>query len=112
MTRRILAPLAFISLSLTLKGGPTPTAVLECRNEGADLIVPNLALLAWLESQTGQAVGDLFNDETGEQPWKEIAAIARRVCDLMQVTLPPAFANDEMPADFKLARPACRRRRR
>jgi AAA domain/REase_MTES_1575/Protein of unknown function (DUF4011) len=104
MTRRILAPLAFISLSMTIKGGPTPTVVLECRNEGADLIVPNIALLAWLEGQTGQTVGDLFNDETGDQPWNEITAIAKRVSEIVQIALPPAFeSGGDMPADFKLS---------
>ncbi len=103
LSRRILAPLAFISLSMSVKAGPTPAVVLECRNEGADLVVPNIALLSWLEQQTGQPVGELFNDETGEKPWAEIGGIAKRVCELVQVEMPAAFGTAEMPADFKLS---------
>ena len=74
MTRRILAPLAFVSLAITIKAGPTPSISMECRNDGADLVVPNVALLAWLEGQTGQPVGDLFEDDIGDKPWAEIVS--------------------------------------
>src|SRR5437762_771374 len=40
-TRRILAPVCFISLSMTVKGGPTPSVALECRNQGADRVIPS-----------------------------------------------------------------------
>ena len=103
LSRRIMAPLAFISLSITLKGGPSPSVVLECRNEGADLVVPNIALLSWLEQQTGQEVGELFSDDAGEKPWAEIISIAKRVCGLLQVELPAAFSGDEVPAGFSVA---------
>lgn len=84
-SRRILAPLAFISLAMTLKAGPTPGVVLECRNIGSDLVVPNIALLAWLAQQTGHEVGEMLDDPTGEKPWAEIVAIASKVCELMHV---------------------------
>jgi len=103
LTRRILAPLTFVSLAMTVKGGPTPTTLLECRNEGADLVVPNQALLAWVEQQTGQAVGELFADETGAKPWAEIVVIAKRVCELLQIDLPPMFAGETWPEGFELA---------
>ncbi|HEX4124411.1 MAG TPA: AAA domain-containing protein [Tepidisphaeraceae bacterium] len=103
LSRRILAPLAFVSLSMTIKAGPAPTVVLECRNQGADLIVPNVALLSWLQQQTGQDVGELFDDPTGQKPWNEIVAIARRVCELAHVELPGMFLSDEVPADFPLS---------
>ena len=103
VTRRILAPLAFISLSMTVKAGPTPTVVLECRNEGADLVVPNQALLSWLQQQSGKEVGELFSDETGEKPWAEIVSIAQRVCDLVQVELPRNFGGEGLPEEFRLA---------
>jgi len=102
LSRRIMAPLAFISLSMTVKGGPTPSVVLECRNEGADLVVPNLALLSWLEQQTGQKIGELESDAEGSKPWAEICSIAKRVCELVQVELPAAFAGETMPEDFSL----------
>jgi hypothetical protein len=106
LSRRIMAPLAFVSLSMTVKGGPTPTVLLECRNQGADLVVPNVALLSWLQQQTGEEIGELLEDPTGEKPWQEIVAIARRVCELAHVALPAAIAGEEMPEDFALAAPS------
>ena len=38
---------------------------------------------AW--AQWAAHSGELFDDETGERPWAEIASIAKRVCDLLQV---------------------------
>ena len=40
--------------------------------EGTDRVIPNTALLAWLEQQTGKPARDLFNDEQGEDPWREL----------------------------------------
>ena len=69
-TRRILAPICFISLSMTVKAGPSPSVTFECHNDGADLVMPNIALLAWLQSQAGKEIGELDSDETGERRGK------------------------------------------
>lgn len=90
--RRILAPLAFIAVSLTIRAGGVPAVLLECRNRGEDLVMPNTALLAWLEQQTDQVHAELFADPTGEQPWQEIAAIVRRVAQLTETSTPETFA--------------------
>lgn len=90
-TRRILAPLAFISLNLTLKSGTTPSILLECKNEGADLVVANSALLSWLEQQTGKKIADLLDDESGEKTWEEICSIVQRIAALLELTTPPLF---------------------
>ena len=95
-SRRILAPLAFISVTLTVRGGAPPAVILECKNHGEDLVVPNTALLAWLEQQTGEASVDLDPDETGEHPWKEIAAIVTRVATLVETEVPQAFASENI----------------
>ena len=47
--RRVLAPIAFVPIAVTLGGGAAPTVKLACRGEGFDLVVPNVALLAWLD---------------------------------------------------------------
>lgn len=102
-SRRVLAPLAFVSLSMTVQSGPTPSVKLECRGEGGDLVVPNVALLSWLERQTGQSIGELFGDEEGTQPWKELIGIARRVCEIASVPLPAIFGGETIPDDFVLS---------
>jgi hypothetical protein len=94
--RRILAPLAFISVTLTVRGGSPPAVVLECKGQGEDLVVPNAALLAWLEQQSGKEAADLPSDETGEHPWDEIAAIVKRVAALVGAAVPPAFAAEKI----------------
>src|SRR5581483_1005610 len=45
-TKRILAPIAFVPVTLTVKVGRSPQVVLEVA-AGADPVVPNTALLAW-----------------------------------------------------------------
>lgn len=70
-TRRILAPVAFIPITLTIKRGSVPSVEIACRGEGIDLVTPNAALLAWVEQQTGNAGpkdgrgGELYADEAG-----------------------------------------------
>ena len=40
--RRIIAPIAFIPISLTVRQGPTPTVELSCRGDGVDLVCHHL----------------------------------------------------------------------
>jgi len=73
---------------------------LDCKNEGSELVVPNTALLAWLEQQTGKEAAETEGDETGMKPWQEIANIVRRVASLMGVPVPEFFGQlAKTPAD-------------
>ena len=76
-TRHILAPVCFIPISMSVKGGPLPSVTFECRDTGADLVVPNIALLAWLQTQAGKEIGELDPDESGSRPWDEIGRSSR-----------------------------------
>ena len=102
-TRSAFAPIAFIPVSLALKRGATQSADLSCRGEGIDLVVPNTALLAWIEQQTGKSAEQLDADEEGQHPWKEICSIVAFVCDAMDVALPEMF---KVPAIVEAERPA------
>ncbi len=55
-SKRLLAPIAFISVSLEMRAGPNPVVAMEGLHDGAQFLVPNEALFAWLERQTGQSV--------------------------------------------------------
>ncbi|WP_426756573.1 AAA domain-containing protein [Myxococcus sp. Y35] len=90
-TRRILAPIAFVPVRLTLKKGRVPSVELEGAEAGVDRVAPNTALLAWVEQQTGQRLGDLFADETGEDPWRELNELVAAVCKALELPAPPAF---------------------
>ncbi len=76
-TRRILAPIAFIPTSLAVASGATGSVTLACKGDEIDRVTPNEALLAWLEQQTGKPRPELFSDEEGASPWREIAESSR-----------------------------------
>jgi len=72
-SNRILAPILLVPVSLRVRRGVNPGVAIETAGEGADLVMPNPALQAWIEQQTGQSTETLFSDETGEDPWREVA---------------------------------------
>src|SRR5688500_1473741 len=94
-TRRVLAPIAFIPVAITLSGGATQNIRLACRGDGIDLVAPNNALLAWLEQQTGKpATPDLFADQTGDDPWREICDLVAYVCKTLDLAVPELFTEE------------------
>ncbi len=100
--RRILAPIAFIPVDVTVVRGAKPSVSITCRGEGADRIVPNDALLAWLEQQQKAEQEEFFADIEGEQPWREIACLVKHVARAVGVAAPALFA----PADGENWAPA------
>ncbi len=90
-SRRVLAPIAFIPVTVTIGGGAAQSVKLACRGEGLDLVTPNVALLAWLEQQTGKSADDLFADEQGDDPWREISELVKYVCGALDMEVPAAF---------------------
>lgn len=83
LSRRVLAPVAYIPVLLKVGGGASPSVEIACREDEMDRVGPNEALLAWLEQQTGRKTGDLFQDDTGSQPWREVQSIVEAVCRLL-----------------------------
>ena len=107
-SRRIMAPLAFIALSLNVRKSARPAVELNCQEEGVNLVVANDALLAWLQQQTGVAAADLIKDEAGEKPWHEIVSIVQAVAGQLKIAVPPLFENgDDLPVLLEM-RPAPR----
>ncbi len=120
-TRRILAPVAFVPVTLTVKRGSPRAVELACRGEGVDLIIPNAALLSWIEQQTGKTAtfsegaeraeageagngktsSDLFSDDAGEDPWREVRELTRFVCSAMEIEVPEFFAERKEPDPAK-----------
>ena len=99
-TRRVIAPIAFIPVTLTVKAGATQAVEIACRGDGIDLVTPNTALLAWLEQQTGTpAVAELFADEHGAEPWREVCELVQRVCRMLEIAAPELFKVAEAPAE-------------
>jgi hypothetical protein len=97
-TRRLLAPLALVPVSLNLKLGARPTVEFVCRADKMDRVIPNPSLLAWLE-QSGQRPPDgLLEDETPMEPWEEIAGLARWIAECFGVPLPKMFESQSLPS--------------
>ncbi len=101
-TRRILAPLAFIPLSLEVNAGRRPHARFRCHGEGVDLVTPNPGLMAWIERETGQTIDELFEDEEGAAPWREIGEIIQLVAKRLEMDS-AALASMSDPEQFQLA---------
>lgn len=72
---RITAPLAMIPVSLSVRTNARPGVTITTSEEGAGRLIPNPALLAWIERMTGERADDLFDDEDGTNPWVELQSI-------------------------------------
>jgi hypothetical protein len=101
-TRRVLAPIAFIPVSVTLKQGTYPAVAVECKSDEVDRIVPNDALLAWIEQNTGHKAADLFHDEEGANPWRELAGLVRHAAAALKLEVPALFQTDVLPGAIPL----------
>lgn len=77
---RILAPILLSAVNIKVRRDARPGISVDPTGEGVDLVVPNPALMAWLEQQTGENTDDLFDDESGEEPWREIEEVLAFVC--------------------------------
>lgn len=78
-TSRIPAPLAMVPISLTVRTGARTGVTIKAVAEGADRLVPNPALLAWIEKMTGASSDELFADDSGKEPWQELQEILKFV---------------------------------
>jgi uncharacterized protein DUF4011 len=90
---RILAPLAFIPVELKVATGSRPSVQLRCSEAGADRVVPNMALKIWVEKQIGIPFPDLFEDEEGSDPFREIRELTEHVCQAMGIQQAPSLEN-------------------
>ncbi len=90
--RRIIAPIAFIPVNLLVKRSASTGIDLACRGEGSDLVMPNAALLSWIERHTGKQLPELFDDEEGTDAWREIVELVRQVCTALEIDVPADFA--------------------
>ena len=89
---RVLAPVALIAVEMVVKRGASQSVVFTTKGAGVDLVVPNFPLLAWLEQQTGRDTSELFADEEGTQPYREINEIAKLLAEALSLSAPPEFA--------------------
>ena len=106
-TTRVLAPAVLVPINLRVRRGANPGVTVELAGNGVDLVQPNPALLAWIEQQTGTSTDNLFSDEAGEEPWREIADLLALVAKATAVAntaefnsttaLAPVPRTDDLP---------------
>ncbi len=93
---RVVAPLAMIPISLTVRTNARPGISVTSVEEGADRVIPNPALLAWIERMTGESADDLFADENGDEPWKELSSILEFVARGTGIPMDPLTADSPL----------------
>jgi hypothetical protein len=88
---RVLAPLLLVPLELQVRTASRAGVTVSCTGSGADLMVANPSLLAWLERQTGKQIGELFTDDEAADPWREITELLRQISELLGLQTPATF---------------------
>jgi hypothetical protein len=102
MSRRVIAPIAFIPVEITVTRGVNTSVEISCFGDGVDRVVPNVALFAWLEQLTGRK--DLmraFEDERGNKPLREIIMLVAAAAKALELAAPDFVppGHEQMPAD-------------
>jgi hypothetical protein len=95
-SRRVLAPVAFIPVNLRVRRGASIGITLEATGEGSDRLIPNPALLAWLEQQTGTSTEALFAEDVSEDPWRELATLLALVAKASRIHPVPTFDQESV----------------
>jgi hypothetical protein len=103
---RVLAPLLLMPIHLQVRTGSRLGVTIECAAEGADMLVANPALIAWLERQTGKSLGEMYLDEDASDPWREVDELLKQINTLLDLPAVADFHADsllgEVPALEKL----------
>jgi hypothetical protein len=107
-SRRIVAPIAFLPVTLDVSTGAKVTVEIACKGQGVDLVRPNIALLSWLEGQTGIRTPELFEDTDAEDPWREITGLVAHVAKSLGLPVPEVFSNKDGLGDAFRLEPAPR----
>lgn len=88
---RILAPLALTSIAMQVPRSLPGKIRIACAEAGADRVVANAALKMWVERSLGEAFPELFEDEEGEDPFREISELTEHVAQALRIEDAPAL---------------------
>ncbi len=116
MSRRVIAPIAFIPVEMSVTRGVSTTVEIRCYGQGLDRVVPNMALFAWLEQLVKkEGLTREFEDEHGTKPLREICMLVAAAAKALELPIPgfvpkghDASTGEDAPdlkflEDFKLA---------
>lgn len=90
--RGVLAPLLFLPVSLTVRRGVRWTVQIAARSDGADFLIPNAALLSWIERQSGISP-QVDEDAAAENPWKEAGDVLAYVARALELGKQEAWSD-------------------
>lgn len=91
---RVLAPLLLMPVNIQVRTASRAGVTIECVGEGADLLVANPALVAWLERQTGKTLGDIYLDDEALDPWREVDEMLQKINTLLDLPAVTQFHAD------------------
>lgn len=91
-SRRVLAPIAFIPVDLSVRTQRNAGVEVSCRNDGVDRVIPNEGLLAWIERQTGKDITQAAAEVGELRPWDEVCAMTQNVCAALGLSVPEFLA--------------------
>jgi hypothetical protein len=101
-SRRVLAPIAFIPLSLIVRSG-AKDAIELTRHDGSDPVIPNIALLSWLEQQTGRSIPQIIgDDEDSKDIWRRICDLVESIANLVELSMPESMHESLSPTAVTL----------
>lgn len=95
---RILAPVLLSPVNLKVRRDARAGLSISAAGGGSDLVVPNPALMAWLEQHTGEDTDELFANSNGEDAWREIRDILTWACRAIGIEPVPFGADTRLEA--------------
>ena len=87
-TKRILAPICFVPVSLAIRTTRPQHITIGCSAEGEERVVANAALIAWIEQTTGKKLAIETLEDEDVKTWDEINHITSLVCEALGLPKP------------------------
>jgi hypothetical protein len=87
--KRILAPICFVPIDLAIRTARPQSVSLACAADGEERVIPNAALIAWIEQTTGKKLEIQPGDDEDVETWHEIDHVTSLVCDALGLAKPP-----------------------
>jgi restriction endonuclease-like protein/AAA domain-containing protein/uncharacterized protein DUF4011 len=92
--KRVLAPICFVPIQLAVRTTRPQAVTIECAREGTERVIPNAALVAWIEQTTGKTLALPASEDEDTETWREINLVTRLVCEALELPVPPELAPD------------------
>src|SRR5688572_17019892 len=82
-TKRVLAPICFVPIEIAVRTARPQSVALSCAAEGEERVIPNAALVAWIEQTTGKKLVLPQGEDEDQNTWQEINHVVAQVCEAL-----------------------------